>query len=252
MIQTKELAIGYPDKIIASGIDLSLSAGALVSVVGVNGIGKSTLLRTLSALQPSLSGEVSLRGKPLAAYTASALAREIALVLTERPPAGNLTVHELVSLGRHPHTGWIGKLSARDREITAESLEMTGTSELAHRRISQLSDGQVQKVMIARAMAQDTPVIILDEPATHLDLLHKLSLFRLLRKLVRRGKCIVYSTHDIEAAIATSDAMVVMGRDGVHFGTPGELTANGVFGRLFPEEEIAFDARAVKFIFKDL
>ncbi len=252
IIHTEALEIGYHDKIVASGINMSIMPGTLVSVVGANGVGKSTLLRSLSAIQPALSGNIALNGKALSAYSTAALAREIALVLTERPPARNLTVGELVALGRQPYTDWIGTMDAQDRAITASALEMTGIGKLAPRRIGELSDGQMQKVMIARALAQDTPVIILDEPSTHLDLMHKLSLFRLLRKLANQGKCIVYSTHDIETAITTSDAMVVLSAEKVHFGKPEKLIAHGIFSTLFPTDEIAFDPKSVKFVFKGL
>ena len=252
IIQTKSLTIGYYDKIVARDISLELHRGTLVSLVGANGIGKSTLLRTLSGLQDPLQGEILLGQKPMSEYTPSALAREIALVLTEKPASTAITAREVVTLGRQPYTDWIGKMTSEDRDIVASAVEVTGIGDLAHKRIGQLSDGQLQKVMIARALAQDTPLIMLDEPSTHLDLMHKLALFRLLRQLSQNGKCILFSTHDIESAIAISDFMIVMNGAKVQHGTPIDLIREGVFSTLFPPEEIEFNPQAVKFVFKRL
>ena len=252
ILNASSLAIGYPGKTIASKIDLALPPGTLVSVVGANGIGKSTLLRTICGLQPALSGQIDIFEKRIETYNPAALARQVALVLTEKPASSTLLVRELVALGRQPYTDWIGRMTDEDRVIVQRALEQTSIVELSDKRIGKLSDGQLQKALVARALAQDTPLILLDEPSTHLDLMNKLSLLRLLRNLATGGKCVVFSTHDIESAIGISDLMIVMNGRSVHFGTPAKLVEEGIFQTLFPESEIIFDPNSVKFILKGL
>ncbi len=252
IIKTSALSIGYAEKTIASGINLELLPGALISVVGANGSGKSTLLRTLCGLQPRIGGSLMLEDRDLLHYTALERARKISLVLTEKPASGALSVRELVALGRQPYTDWIGTMSADDLKAVDRALNMTAIGHLQHKKVGELSDGQLQKAMIARALAQDTEIIILDEPSTHLDLIHKLSLFRMLKQMAQLGKCIVFSTHDIEAAISISDAMILIAGRKVHFGSPADLIDSGIFETLFPTDEVSFDRESVKFILKGL
>ncbi|RXR17710.1 ABC transporter ATP-binding protein [Flavobacterium amnicola] len=255
VIATNHLSIGYSSKnsktVIAQNINLSFESGKLIALIGANGIGKSTLLRTLTGIQKPLSGEIELNQKPLQAYTALELAQNLSVVLTEKLPPSNLTVYELVALGRQPYTNWVGKLTSVDQEKIANAIALTAIQEIVHKKHFEISDGQFQKVLIARALAQDTPLIILDEPTTHLDLHHKVSLFKLLKKLAQEThKCILFSTHDIDLAIQLSDEMIVMTQKQFIQDQPCNLIEKGVFNSLFQDEDITFDAQKGKFVFK--
>lgn len=253
ILSTSDLSIGYKSKkttvTIAQNLNLNLSAGKLISLIGANGIGKSTLLRTLTGIQQPLSGTVLLNDKNINTYKPLALAQNLSLVLTEKLPPSNLTVFELVALGRQPYTNWIGTLTPEDITKVNEALALTQISHLALKKHFEISDGQLQKVLIARALSQDTPLIILDEPTTHLDLLHKVSLFKLLKKLTQETqKCILFSTHDIDLAIQLSDEMIIMTPDVIVQDEPCNLISKGSFTTLFKDEHIAFDAEKGKFI----
>jgi len=254
-LEAKSLSIGYPsksgDKVIVSGIELMLKAGSLVGLVGGNGVGKSTLIRTITGIQKPLSGTLILQGVEMHRYEALALAKEISVVLTEKLPPSNLTVYELIALGRQPYTNWLGKLTEEDTNKIQEAITLTGVEELIDKKHYEISDGQLQRVLIARALAQDTPLIVLDEPTTHLDLLHKVSLYKLLKKLcLQTGKCIFFSTHDIDMAIQLADDMVVMTPDTVIQDQPCNLITRGVFSSLFDNEFIQFDSSKGKFVIK--
>ncbi|MGH2667021.1 ABC transporter ATP-binding protein [Flavobacterium sp.] len=255
IISTYNLTIGYKTKksavTVAENLDFNFQEGKLITLIGANGIGKSTLLRTLTGLQKPLLGEVFLNDKNIQTYSASDLAQNLSMVLTEKLPPSNLSVFELVALGRQPYTNWIGKLSPLDIEKVIHAIQLTEIEHLSEKKHHEISDGQLQKVLIARALAQDTPLIILDEPTTHLDLLHKVSLFKLLKKLTEgTGKCILFSTHDIDLAIQLSDEMVVMTKDEVVQDQPCNLIEKGVFNSLFQDENIVFDNQKGKFLFK--
>ena len=204
MIELKDLTIGYAQKnntkVVASGINATLHSGRLTCLIGANGIGKSTLLRTLSAFQPPLSGEIYIDSEspiPLSTLTDKQLSRLIGVVLTEKPDVQNMTVFELVGLGRSPYTGFWGRLNEDDKEVVKESLRLVGIESLQDRLIQTLSDGERQKTMIAKALAQQTPVIYLDEPTAFLDYPSKVEMLTLLRHLAREtGKTIFLSTHD--------------------------------------------------------
>lgn len=257
VLHTQDLGIGYRSKkqetAIASNITVSLEKGKLISLIGANGIGKSTLLRTLTGIQQPLWGKVFLDGKEIGSYPSLELSQKLSLVLTEKLPAGNLTVFELVALGRQPYTNWIGKLSGQDIAQVNQALELTGTSHLAAKKHYQVSDGQLQNVLVARALAQDTPLIVLDEPTTHLDLQHKAAMFRLLRKLSAEiGKCILFSTHDIDMAIQLSDEIIVMTPGKITMAGPRQLIADGAFDNLFPDNSIVFDREKGRFVFRGI
>jgi iron complex transport system ATP-binding protein len=256
ILSTSNLSIGYPSKkepiVIAENLNLNLQAGKLIALIGANGIGKSTLLRTLCGIQKPLSGNVLLNEKDIQKQEPLALAQNLSLVLTDKLPPSNLTVFELVALGRQPYTNWLGKLSDVDLEKINQAIELTQIDHLSAKKHHEISDGQLQKVLIARALAQDTPLIILDEPTTHLDLLHKVSVFKLLKKLgSTTNKCILFSTHDIDLAIQLSDEMIVMTEREVVKDTPCNLITKGVFNSLFKDEQIIFDGEKGKFIIKD-
>ena len=190
-----------------------------------------------------------IRDRNITVYNPLDLAQNLSLVLTEKLPPSNLSVFELVALGRQPYTNWVGTLTQMDIEKVQEAMQLTQIEHLSHKKHYEISDGQLQKVLIARALAQDTPLIILDEPTTHLDLLHKVSLFKLLKKLTKETqKCILFSTHDIDLAIQLSDEMIVMTPENVVQDEPCNLISNGSFEALFKDEHIIFDAEKGKFI----
>ncbi len=256
ILHTTNLSIGYETKkqqtVVASGISLSLTAGKLISMIGANGIGKSTLLRTLTGIQKPISGQVFLDERVVSDYLPSELSQKLSLVLTEKLPPSNLTVFELVALGRQPYTNWLGKLTPEDIAKVNEALQLTGTFHLSAKKYFQISDGQLQNVLVARALAQDTPLIVLDEPTTHLDLQHKATLFKLLKTLSSEtGKCILFSTHDVEMAIQLSDEIIVMNHGKAVQDSPENLIENGHFDSLFPDESIIFDRHKKQFVFRD-
>lgn len=255
ILQTRDLNIGYSSKedtvVIAKDLNLTLKNGRLTALIGANGIGKSTLLRTITGIQKPLSGTVYLNQKNILELNNLKLAQNLSVVLTEKLPPSNLTVFELVALGRQPYTNWIGKLTTEDINKVNEALLLTQIDHLASKKHFEISDGQLQKVLVARALAQDTPLIILDEPTTHLDLLHKVALFKLLKKLTQEtNKCILFSTHDIDMAIQLSDEMIIMTPETVLQDEPCNFISKGTFETIFKDEHIAFDSKKGKFIIK--
>ena len=253
ILSTSNLSIGYQSKkeknIIAENLNLTFEEGKLISLVGGNGIGKSTLLRTITGIQKPLAGTVMLNEKEIHNYESLALAQNLSLVLTEKLPPSNLSVFELIALGRQPYTNWLGKLSAEDLEKINQAITLTHVEHLIDKKHHEISDGQLQIVLIARALAQDTPLIILDEPTTHLDLFHKVSVFKLLKKLSQEtNKCILFSTHDIDLAIQLSDEMIVMTESSVEQDQPCNLITKGVFNTLFKDSSITFDGEKGKFV----
>lgn len=247
ILSTQNLTIGYQSgnkaKIISKNLNLNLNSGQLVCLLGPNGAGKSTLMRTLAGLQPALSGEIMLGGQMLLDFKPSELAKELSLVLTERIEAGNLTVNEVVSLGRTPYTGWLGTLNSLDQEKINWALTVTETAAYRDRRIHQLSDGERQKVMLARALAQDTNLIILDEPTAHLDLPSRVEMMHLLHTLARQtNKAILLSTHELDLALQAADQLWLMKQDGeMTTGVPEDLVLNGAFESAFAKTGFYFN-----------
>ncbi|MFK7832492.1 MAG: ABC transporter ATP-binding protein [Winogradskyella sp.] len=252
ILSAHQLTIGYKTKkkaiVVVSDINFELQKGQLIGLVGANGIGKSTLLRTLIKVQPELTGDILLNGKALNSTSTLELAKELSIVLTEPLISKNLSVYELVALGRHPYTNWIGNLSDEDTAIVTNALSLVNIIELKDKRCYELSDGQLQKVMIARALAQDTAIIVLDEPTTHLDMYHKAYILKLLQRLTKEtGKTILFSSHEIDLAIQLCDTMIVMQKDKVVCDQPCNLITEGVFNRLFPKDLISFDSTTGSF-----
>ncbi len=245
-IQLSQLSIGYPIKHgvkkVASDINGTIWSGELTCLLGANGVGKSTLLRTLSAFQPKTGGEVFIEGKELSTYTDKELSRKIGVVLTEKPDVRNMTVRELVSLGRSPYTGFWGTYSKEDLRIVDEAIAVVGIEPLSSRMVHTLSDGERQKVMIAKALAQQTPVIYLDEPTAFLDFPSKVETMQLLLTLCHdMQKTVFLSTHDVEIAIQMADSCWVMGDGGLHIGTPRELAELGIISRFVERPGVVFD-----------
>ena len=235
----KELSIGYHTKngtrVVAEGINAAIQSGELTCLLGANGVGKSTLLRTLSAFQPALFGEIIIRSQEISTYTDKELSRLIGVVLTEKPDIRNMTVRELVALGRSPYTGFWGTLHEADWQVVDEAINAVRISKLRERMVHTLSDGERQKVMIAKALAQQTPVIFLDE----------VEMMQLLRRLAKEEqKTIFLSTHDFELALQVADKLWLM-TDELHIGTPHELAQSGALAGYVERPGITFDAQTL-------
>ncbi len=252
ILKTESLNIGYEKKnernSIASNIDIEINESELVAVIGINGIGKSTLLRSLSRIQRPLSGKILIKNIQIEQLNPAQLAASISLVLTEQPVSRNLKVFELVALGRQPYTNWIGKLTRNDLNHILESLQLVGIEDLQNKKCYELSDGQFQKVLIARALAQNTSLIILDEPTTHLDMYHKAYVLKLLKRLTRETKkAIVFASHEINLALQLCDKIILMEKGRIQTGSPGELIKAEAFSNIFPSDLIFFDAETSSF-----
>ncbi|MDE6073534.1 MAG: ABC transporter ATP-binding protein [Muribaculaceae bacterium] len=256
-ISVSQLATGYTlrngeQKIVTKPFDAVLNSGMLTCLLGRNGSGKSTLLRTLSAFQPPIGGDIFIGDKKLTTMTDAEKARTFGVVLTEKINAENLTVTELVGMGRSPFTNFWGTLNPHDISIVEKSLNIVGATPLATRRVTTLSDGERQKVMIAKALAQETPIILLDEPTAFLDYPGKVEIMLILRRLAReQGKTIFLSTHDLEVALQIADSIWLLDRSGgVTTGTPRQLADAGVINSFFDTDEIGFEPATLRFIIK--
>jgi iron complex transport system ATP-binding protein len=254
VLSMRQLTIGYAGRrksvsVVAAGIDLSLHAGELVCLLGPNGAGKSTLMRTLAGMQKPLAGEVLLTGRNVHAMSKVELSRFLSVVLTERVTVGLLTAYEIVSLGRSPYTNWSGTLTDRDHQLVEESIRAVGAGALAHRYVSELSDGERQKIMLARALAQEPQLMILDEITAFLDLPRRVEIMTILRDLAhRRGRAILLSTHDLELALSTADRVWLMPKGGsLTCGAPEDLVLRGHFQAAFASEGVHFDEDAGSF-----
>lgn len=245
-IQLINLSTGYGTRLVSSGLNAALAPGTLTCFAGPNGAGKSTLMRTIAGFQKPLAGRVVIEGKDITAYTPSELASHVSVVLTERPQVDNMTVAELVALGRAPYTGFLGRLSAADRALTDRALALTGIAPLAPRRVATLSDGECQKAMIAKAIAQDAPIILLDEPTAFLDYPGKVDTLRLLARLAAdEGKTILLTIHDLDLALRLAQNMWLMtpapdGTASLTAGTPTHLASTGALSATFPSPGLTF------------
>lgn len=253
ILELKNLATGYmtkrEKKVVTEGINAELNRGELVCLIGPNGAGKSTLMRTISGTQKPLRGEVFLNGTNIYGIPPRDLAKKLSLVLTERVNAGMLSAYEVVALGRYPHTNWSGKLSQSDHRIIEEAIEMAGATELAERSLSELSDGERQKIMVARAFAQEPEVMILDEVTAFLDLPRRVEIMKLLRNMANQsGKCILLSTHDMDLALRSSDRIWLLPKgERLQIGSPEDLILDGNFERAFSSEGVSFDLESGSF-----
>lgn len=246
-IHITNLAIGYASrhgvKRVASGISADIYGGELTCLLGANGVGKSTLLRTLSGFQPKLEGDIYIAGEEISGYTSGRLATVLSVVLTDRGDLRGLSVRDLVGLGRSPYTGFWGTLSGEDNEKVGRAMDLVGITHLADRMADTLSDGERQKAMIAKALAQETPVILLDEPTAFLDFPSKVEMMQLLQRLSRAtGKTIYLSTHDLELALQIADKLWLMDRAmGINVGTPEDLALDSSLEHFFTREGVIFD-----------
>lgn len=247
MIQFDSLTLGYGSRILLEKVSATLSLGQLVALLGRNGSGKSTLLRAIAGLGKMGGGEIRIGGKSLAGLKAERLAQLVSLVTTERIRVPNLRCRDVVALGRAPYTNWIGRLQADDWKKVDEALEVTGMGDFAERSMDGMSDGECQRIMIARALAQDTPVILLDEPTSFLDLPNRYELGILLRNLAHeQNKCVFFSTHELDIALTLCDSIALIDSPRLYHLPEREMAASGHIERLFQNKAVAFDARELR------
>src|SRR5690625_435877 len=248
ILSVKNLDIGYPQKQVASNINVEIHRNALTAVLGINGSGKSTFLNTLSGNLPQTAGEIFIRQQPLHNLPPRKIAEHISLVLSNPVYSQNLSVYDMVALGRQPYTNWLGLLSEQDKQAVQKALQLIDIETMAHRKCGELSDGQLQKAFIARDLAQDTEMIILDEPTNHVDLYHKAFVFKLLKKLTQEtGKAVVLATHELNLALQLCDELILINQGEIIAGSPKDLIQNKVLHKLFPSDLIRFDEKTKSF-----
>lgn len=242
-IELHGVTLGYGERKLVEGASVGFGWGELTALIGRNGTGKSTLLRTIASLSRPQAGKITINGIDTADMTMKQIAGQIAFVSTDDVRVQNLHVWDVVSLGRAPYTNWVGRLTEADKAKVAESLRLVGMEGFAEASMESLSDGERQRVMIARALAQDTPIILLDEPTAFLDLPNKYEICLLLRKLAHsEGKCILFSTHDLAIAIEICDTIAMIEGGKFHCGTAQMLTESGELQRLFDHTQIELDS----------
>lgn len=247
ILTVNNLDVGYKGKkeikTVLKDLNLALHDRQLTCLLGPNGSGKSTLIRSITGIQKALSGSVEILHKSVFDYSQKEMARKVSMVLTDRTTPGNLTCYALVSLGRFPYTSWMGNLAKEDKDLIYWALEATGTVRFANRHVAELSDGERQKIMIARALVQDTPIIILDEPTAHLDQPNRIEIFHLLKELAHvSGKAILMSTHDLDLAIHQADFLwLVTPQQTIVNGVPEDLVLAGQIEAAFKNENLHFD-----------
>ncbi len=249
VLQTHDLTIGYHKTTVASAINETLHKGELVCVIGPNGAGKTTLMRTLAGMLSPLAGHVDLLGDDVRTIASRTLAQRLSVVLTDRVDVGLLTGYALVALGRHPYTDWTGNLSREDEDVIRWAVRAVGAEDLAPRHIAELSDGERQKLMIARALAQDPALMILDEPTAFLDLPRRVEVMQLLRNLARdTQRSILLSTHDLDLALRNADRIWLMPKGAaLMVGAPEDLVLSGAFEQAFNSDTVQFDRRTGSF-----
>lgn len=256
ILKLDSLEIGYTSgwkkKVLLSPLTATASKGEMISVIGMNGIGKSTLLRTLSGIQKALGGTVFYGKKEIREFTPAGLARIAGYISTESIKIGNMTVYDLVSLGRYPHTNWMGIISDEDKRKIFNALEKTSILSFSERYLSEMSDGERQKAMIARLVAQDTDIMLMDEPTSFLDVRNRFDVLHLLYRLTREeSKTVIFTTHDLEMAIRHSDKIWLILKSGLIEGAPEDLIMNGYFDNLFESSSVQFNAKSGSFTFRN-
>lgn len=250
LLRLENLSVGYSkssqkNRVVLENINLTAQTGDLIAILGENGAGKSTLMRSIAKLQKPLEGTIFLLDRHLQDFKPKEIAQKIAMVLTEKLNIPHLDVKTLLSLGRYPYNNWLGQLDEKDKEIISWAMQVTETEAFEPKFITELSDGEKQKIMIARALVQDTPIILLDEPTAHLDFANKVMIFMLLKKLSEENqKTIIFSTHDLELALqlASKIWLIPSKSQKLIVGSPEDLVLSGRFEDIFDSQKVNFDS----------
>lgn len=256
ILSLNSLKIGYVSgrnrNMLLPPLNASANKGELIAVIGRNGIGKSTLLRTMTGLQQSLGGEINYAGRNIRDYSRTDLAQKIGYISTEILKVTNMSVYDLVALGRFPHTNWFGKIGLKDHEIIMDAIEKTSMSAFCNRFVSELSDGERQKAMIARMLAQDTGIMVMDEPTAFLDIGSKYEILHLMHQLSQQSdKTIIFSTHDLHMALSQSDKIWLILDNQLREGAPEDLMIDGAFDHLFESSSVQFNSETGTFSFRE-
>ena len=250
MLKVQNLSIGYQQPLIEN-LDFDLQQANLVAIIGRNGTGKTTLLKTLIGFQKAINGAIFIESQPMTGYSSQQLAKKISIVNTERIRLNYFSVSDFVALGRFPYTNFIGQLSDTDKSLIHQTIQSLAIQHLIHKDLTELSDGELQKVLIARALVQNTPIILLDEPTTHLDLVNRFHIFQLLKKLATQ-KLILLSTHEIELALDLADQIILIGdHQQVKIGTPKHMIEKGWIAATFQQKGVTFDPTIRRFKYED-
>lgn len=251
ILSSQNLSVGYTDFKVINDINLSVCSGELIAVLGKNGSGKSTLIKTLAKILDPLKGTILLKNKELESYKQKELAKLFTIILTEKLPENLLTVLELISMGRQVYTNWFDQLSKVDQEKINFAIKVTHTQHLLSKKFSELSDGQKQKVLLAKAIAQDTPIIFLDEPTTHLDVHHRMETFMLLKDLAHtHNKTIIMATHEVGLSTQLADELWLVNKKSIQIGSPQEMIRNQTLGNIFNSNLIRFNSKTCTFEFR--
>lgn len=242
LLHASGISVGYPGRPLVLEASFELNAGEMAALIGLNGTGKSTLLRALAGLRALDAGTLVADGGTLTRLSAVERAKAVSMVLAGRPSAGLMDVRSLVGLGRQPWTGMLGTLSVQDKERVESALHLAGVESFADRLFNSLSDGEAQKALIARALAQDAPIMLLDEPTAHLDLVNRVSVMRLLRNVATTGgKAVLLATHDLATALELCDRIAMLHQGTLWWGTPAESIASGRLAAAFAKDGMRFD-----------
>lgn len=249
MIDLRDFSIGYGDRMLLRNANTTIGSHCLTALIGRNGAGKSTLLKAIAGLNNHFSGEILIEGKNIRTLQPQHMARQLAFVTTGRTRISNLHCEDVVAMGRAPYTNWIGRMQAADREIVKKSLDAVGMASYARRTMDTMSDGECQRIMIARALAQATPVILLDEPTSFLDMPNRYDLCTLLAALAHQeGKCILFSTHELDIALSLADNIALIDSPALHCMSADDMRRSGHIEQLFRNGSIAFDAATGKIV----
>ena len=242
MIRFENLTLGYGSRTLIDNLSTSIKAGELTALVGRNGTGKSTLLRAITGLGDRIKGNIYLAGKPIDSLTTAELAQTVAFVTTDKVRIANLRCRDVVALGRAPYTNWIGRMQVQDEEIVMHSMALVGMSDYADKTMDRMSDGECQRIMIARALAQQTPIILLDEPTAFLDMPNRYELCTLLQHLAHQEKkSILFSTHELDIALALCDSIALISPPQLHLLPTEQMVSSGHIERLFTSGIVNFD-----------
>lgn len=250
MIELRDITLSFGSRTLVANASARFECGEMTALLGRNGAGKSTLLRAIASLGDLQGGVITINGVSTKELRSAELARMMAFVNTERVQVEAMTAYDLVAVGRSPHTDWSGRLRSHDHEVVERSLQVAGVEHLAERYVETLSDGECQRVMIARAMAQETPAILLDEPTSYLDMPNRYELCTLLSRLAHdEGKCVIFSTHELDIALTLADNIALVDNPQLYYMPTDEMIASGNIERLFDSRHVAFDAatRSIRF-----